>query len=542
MLVIKQFGPVTYAMGTLQEILAGTGIAAKVRALPEDVAGCTLEMGADGRWVGTLGSLSKAAADALYASGALANLATGATYRDTSGTQYTYSAGAGWVDMANRWDGDNLLVIGDSRVNSEAGIITGNGMRTYWSGYGGPVQWMQMLLGDQRFTEVHFRGRSGLQAKNVATGSEDGWGITAILASSNAKNVFVRIGTNDLSASQAGNTAESIFVDLKTIVDAITVEGRIAHISTVEPCDMINGYTVSHAIRGLKLNRLIKSRFGNMPNVFVVDISTAFTDWTQKTNFLPIMGTLSVVGDGLHTSVRGAWVAGTILKDHFSKVRTPNVAFGGSHYLLTKANSPADSLQLLANPLLDTGYYPSAGTGKTYSNVDAPNGVGKALQVDVASTASAGITGFANIPFDAVTLGDLPLGAKLYAYARVRISGAEGTGNPVGLRCVMLSMQTQNVSGNTNGSTHFWGGEAGAYDASTAVEFAGDLLIVTPIFRPVASEPAIVDPNLWIYANQLANPAYRVTVYDCGVIRDLPDGATEYAQFWTDTTPPVAVF
>ena len=99
MLVIKQFGPVTYAMGTLQEILAGTGIAAKVRALPNDVAGCTLEMGADGKWVGTLGSLSEATADALYASGALANLATGATYRDTNGTQHTYSAGAGWINM-----------------------------------------------------------------------------------------------------------------------------------------------------------------------------------------------------------------------------------------------------------------------------------------------------------------------------------------------------------------------------------------------------------------------------------------------------------
>ena len=98
MLTIKQIGPITYAMGILQEILAATNIIAGSRALPNDVAGCTLEMGADGKWVGTLGSLPKATADALYASGALANLATGATYRDTSGTQYTYGgAGAGWV-------------------------------------------------------------------------------------------------------------------------------------------------------------------------------------------------------------------------------------------------------------------------------------------------------------------------------------------------------------------------------------------------------------------------------------------------------------
>lgn len=98
MLVIKQFGPVTYAMGTLQEILAGTGIAAKVRALPNDVAGCTLEMGADGKWVGTLGTMSKAPEATKASAVALANLATGATYHDTSSTQYTYGGtGAGWV-------------------------------------------------------------------------------------------------------------------------------------------------------------------------------------------------------------------------------------------------------------------------------------------------------------------------------------------------------------------------------------------------------------------------------------------------------------
>lgn len=120
MLVIKQFGPVTYAMGTLQEILAGTGIAAKVRALPNDVAGCTLEMGADGKWYGDLGTMSKATADALVASGALVNLATGTTYRDTNGTQYTYGR-AGWV-AANRtlldriMRGESLYAYGDSLV------------------------------------------------------------------------------------------------------------------------------------------------------------------------------------------------------------------------------------------------------------------------------------------------------------------------------------------------------------------------------------------------------------------------------------------
>ena len=83
--------------GNLSEILVAAANPGTYAA-PEDVTGCFLEMGAKGgKWYGDLGTMPKATADALYASGALVNLATGATYRDTSGTQYTYSAGAGWV-------------------------------------------------------------------------------------------------------------------------------------------------------------------------------------------------------------------------------------------------------------------------------------------------------------------------------------------------------------------------------------------------------------------------------------------------------------
>ena len=109
--------------GTLAEILASTANPGTYAA-PEDVAGCTLEMGADGKWVGTLGSLSKATADALYSSGALANLATGATYRDTSGTQYAYSAGWGWVGVSN--------VSGNILTNQSAASLDAENLSATW--------------------------------------------------------------------------------------------------------------------------------------------------------------------------------------------------------------------------------------------------------------------------------------------------------------------------------------------------------------------------------------------------------------------------
>ena len=82
--------------GNLSEILVAAANPGTYAA-PEDVTGTFLEMGTDGKWYGDLGTMPKATADALHTSGALANLATGATYRDVNGTQYTYSAGAGWV-------------------------------------------------------------------------------------------------------------------------------------------------------------------------------------------------------------------------------------------------------------------------------------------------------------------------------------------------------------------------------------------------------------------------------------------------------------
>ena len=113
MLVIKQFGPVTYAMGSLQEILAGTGISTGVRALPNDVAGCTLEMSASG-WVGCLGVFDSDAAMATATGGNYANLASNATVLSAA-ILYTWS-GTQWV---------NILPIATTTVAGKVSVPTG---------------------------------------------------------------------------------------------------------------------------------------------------------------------------------------------------------------------------------------------------------------------------------------------------------------------------------------------------------------------------------------------------------------------------------
>ena len=81
--------------GTLAEILASTANPGTYAA-PEDVAGCTLEMGADGLWTGaSVGTLTRVQADALVASGAMATVKVG-TPGNVSGVLYSWS-GSAWV-------------------------------------------------------------------------------------------------------------------------------------------------------------------------------------------------------------------------------------------------------------------------------------------------------------------------------------------------------------------------------------------------------------------------------------------------------------
>ncbi|MCL5459920.1 hypothetical protein M3M33_14885, partial [Loigolactobacillus coryniformis] len=87
--------------------------------------------------------------------------------------------------------------------------------------------------------------------------------------------------------------------------------------STIEPRNLFAGYTTANTIRGLKLNTLIKEGLRGRKNVHVVEIADAFTDWAVKANYLPIIGSsTAVVSDGLHTSLRGAYIAGVVLRNH----------------------------------------------------------------------------------------------------------------------------------------------------------------------------------------------------------------------------------
>lgn len=183
MLVIKQFGPVTYAMGTLQEILAGTGIATKVRALPNDVAGCTLEMGVNGLWTGNLGTLTRAQANALVAAGALAKVQI-RTPAEIGGNCARWT-GAAWqsaLDLAfdRTHVGEMPAFIGDSITDG-----TGAPYNLGW------VETVVFSLGVLRTSGIPYRfGVAGQRSDEINARLP---GVLAL----GFKNLFYMAGAND---------------------------------------------------------------------------------------------------------------------------------------------------------------------------------------------------------------------------------------------------------------------------------------------------------------------------------------------------------
>ena len=103
--------------GTLAEILAAPANPGAF-AVPDDVTGCFLEMGADGKWAGpSVGNLTQAQADALVSSGAMASVAVG-TQGTVDSSQVYYGVGNRWVytHVSDNATSDALMLFGDSII------------------------------------------------------------------------------------------------------------------------------------------------------------------------------------------------------------------------------------------------------------------------------------------------------------------------------------------------------------------------------------------------------------------------------------------
>jgi len=122
---------------TLGTSVTQTTVPVGSKARPTDVAGCTLEMGADGLWTGNLGTLTQAQADALVALGVMAKVKVG-TPAEIDGKHARWTGTAWQSDLivgpfadlatANAWAAANP----SSLFNGL--LATAGGAQVTWSG------------------------------------------------------------------------------------------------------------------------------------------------------------------------------------------------------------------------------------------------------------------------------------------------------------------------------------------------------------------------------------------------------------------------
>ena len=361
MLVIKQFGPVTYAMGTLQEILSGTGIAAKVRALPNDVAGCTLEMGADGLWTGNLGTLTQAQADALVASGALATVKVG-TPGTVGVTLVRYGgAGVGWV-AAIQPKRRRVWGLGDSHT---AGISTGGGGITASGSFFG---------GDTTRGGINYRGGTWLPWAHLASngawtiaGAAAAGGYTAAqIITTHLPRILDAASIGDIVVVFAGTNGE-VLADVITIHKTLIAAGLNTIAVTLPP----NAASTVASVRSF--NTQLET-FCDENGIRVADVSRAVGD--------PATGAWASTyyGDGTHGNQVGCKVVGETIAAVVNAITSGPI-------LLIEHNASMPGQQLFAKPLA----LGSPVSGTDYSNV---GGVGDGSFAPASFTEARGGSGY----------------------------------------------------------------------------------------------------------------------------------------------------
>ena len=272
--------------GKLSEILASTANPGTYAA-PEDVAGCTLEMGADGKWTGaSVGTLTQVQADALVASGAMATVKVG-TPGNVAGVPYSWG-GAGWGPVgatspvqtpnvpATVYMVANDLNSGSDTVAASRQIAT-ELFTDYMFDTGAVAKATQTIDGVDRFSIVpRFNGNNAnnnvaldaysksLQFKSTAA--------SVNVASTNVKSV-------KMSATPKKQKVASFIKTLIVPLGAVTFYGfRTPFVYTGFAFDTVNMYVVGAAPGAQVIKCSIVTSSG-VPVVAATDVTLTTNGW-----------------------------------------------------------------------------------------------------------------------------------------------------------------------------------------------------------------------------------------------------------------------
>lgn len=437
------------------------------------------------------------------------------------------------------WRHDAKLTIGDSTsaLNSIYQPNAGNGALYNFQTNGGGA-WEQVLLGDYRWGAVHYRGRSGIRAQNIATGTTSPWYIDRILESSDAYNVQVQLGINDMR-NTAARTSEQIRDDIFAIVDKCLAQGRrVAVCSVMPPRSDDADITPAFQQKQMRVNLYIQTECAKRGCGYIA-LSEAVTDWTNLTVYSRSISP-AVVTDTLHQNNLGAYIMGKCFAAYWLPLRT-KLATYQQHYT-NNAKLDDTALQLLPNPLFNTdadwyknaSAYGTAGDAPVYNIITAPDGIGKAWQIDVPNvpSANASNTYLINALWDNAPTKYIA-GKSIKIRLKYKLEGLNGAGSPVNVYHPW-AYAAANSSGTLGASACLFGMPT---NPGYITEGHSGVLEGPP-YRFTGLETGTTQ-DVWIGVRCGAAASFRLTVWAVGVYLD-EDQYRDYPYTWTDSDTPIA--
>jgi len=430
------------------------------------------------------------------------------------------------------WIGDSTAALNSVWQPNNAG----NALNNYQTN--GQMSWAQVLLGDYRWHSIHYRGRSGIQINNIANNTASEWHIDKILASSNAKYVAVAGGINDMR-NIANRTAEQIRDDTFKVVDKCMAQGRDVHVcSIIPPRSDDTDLTEAFRQRQMRANKYIQQGC-IVRGIGYIPLSEWVTDWSNSAVYSRSISP-AVVTDFLHANNLGGYIQGKLLKAYWLPLRQ-KLSTGPIHYT-NNAKLDDATLQLLPNPMFNTDAdwyrhataYGSGANAPVYTIVPAPDGRGKAWQIDVLNTpANTGSNTFLINTLWDNTPEKMVAGRSITSRVNFKIEGVGGAGNPVNVYHPWAFASA--TGGNYLGASACLFGMPGnqAY-----IPESYDGVLEGPPCRFSGLETS-KSSDFWAGVRCDTGASFRLTLWNPEVALDVDQYRT-YPRTWTDSDTPVA--
>lgn len=408
-----------------------------------------------------------------------------------------------------------LQLIGDSRMRQAYVISTpraGYNAATIRTTNIGFVSHF-LAISKRRFSKVVFCARSGRKVRDLVY-EDSGFAIDSISKSviaPAATHVLILLGYNDLFENY---NSDQVFNWVSTIAATAQAEGKEVAILADMPPMADGAWIASKQREMLKYNRMLKNAAAQ-GRFDVIQTDDIVVDYAVTNAYQAKSGSYQ---DLIHPNAATARKI-ALRVDAYYAVKLPQTfRYWASHPIDNIVSDPTNS-NLIVNGEFNgtTGWTIGSGgviSSITQAVIDAPDGSGKALAIDI-TTSGAGNVNLSSCDRTAFTPAG---GDSVFLSASVWVQGSGGTGNPSGIVTPYLRMDI--TTDSTDDGRH-----AAMYPTATTGEVAitdqQDLLLETLPYYYTGSEIQL-STKVYLAARFAAAGSARIIFAHVAVLKNQP--------------------